>query len=609
MAVAVDGSDAVVVTGESEGDFLTVKYRADGSRAWAERWAGASGELDTPADLVVDAGGFVYVTGTSENSLGRHAIVTIKYAPSGSVEWIRSFAQYDSRAVGLDLDAAGNAYVAGSSIASRTSTDTNFVVIRYTADGDRPWFREFGIFDVGFQNDVPAAIDANAAGRVAVTGTTRPEGSGSFEFLTVVYDSAGNRAWWDRWTGALPGAEAKDVAIDAAGNVYVAGEERTGLAQVDLVAVKYSPDGMRAWVESLATAGSRHTATSVAVDAIGNVLASGWVNLSVGFDSLALGKWRPDGSLAWRQDLNGTTRYAPDGTWLGREYHGLALARRAYALAADDQGNAYLAGQAKDAVDPASGLDFVVVRFDAEGTPKWRQLYDTGGDETARALALAPSGSDVGVTGRAPGRGDDYVTARYSQFEDTLLRVIRTGPGSGSVTSDPPGIACGAVCSAFFEIGTLVEPLEVDLEAVPAPGSAFLGWDGDCDGNPVPTGVRERTCVAIFDVQMDADQDGVRDQDDNCLVTANADQIDTDSDGYGNACDPDYNNDRAVGIPDFNVVRAQFGLTDADPGFDPAVDHNGDGAVGLADFNVFRSYFGLMPGPSGLGCAGTVPCP
>ncbi len=64
-----------------------------------------------------------------------------------------------------------------------------------------------------------------------------------------------------------------------------------------------------------------------------------------------------------------------------------------------------------------------------------------------------------------------------------------------------------------------------------------------------------------------------------------------------------------MGIPDFNVFRAQFGLTDEDLTFDPAVDHNGDGAISVPDFGVLRSHFGGPPGPSGLDCAGTVPCP
>ncbi len=42
---------------------------------------------------------------------------------------------------------------------------------------------------------------------------------------------------------------------------------------------------------------------------------------------------------------------------------------------------------------------------------------------------------------------------------------------------------------------------------------------------------------------MDTDADGVGDACDNCLNTANADQLDTDGDGVGDLCDPDDDGD------------------------------------------------------------------
>ena len=101
------------------------------------------------------------------------------------------------------------------------------------------------------------------------------------------------------------------------------------------------------------------------------------------------------------------------------------------------------------------------------------------------------------------------------------------------------------------------------------------------------------------------------DDEDNCVDTPNPSQADTNSDGYGNACDPDYNNDDVVGIPDFNVFRASFGTGLGDPGYNPDCDHSEppDDVVGIPDFNPPRSYFGGPPGPSGLDCAGTLPCP
>src|SRR5207249_7910912 len=57
------------------------------------------------------------------------------------------------------------------------------------------------------------------------------------------------------------------------------------------------------------------------------------------------------------------------------------------------------------------------------------------------------------------------------------LSVTRAGTGSGTVTSSPAKIDCGATCSASFPSGTVVS-----LAAAPASGSTFAGWSGVCSG-------------------------------------------------------------------------------------------------------------------------------
>lgn len=58
------------------------------------------------------------------------------------------------------------------------------------------------------------------------------------------------------------------------------------------------------------------------------------------------------------------------------------------------------------------------------------------------------------------------------------LSVLKAGDGSGSVSSQPVGIDCGATCSAEFSENTTVS-----LTASAAMGSQFTGWSGACTGS------------------------------------------------------------------------------------------------------------------------------
>lgn len=98
---------------------------------------------------------------------------------------------------------------------------------------------------------------------------------------------------------------------------------------------------------------------------------------------------------------------------------------------------------------------------------------------------------------------------------------------------------------------------------------------------------------ALWSIQADTDGDNLADNQDNCSAVANANQRDTNNDGYGNICDADLNNDGIVNQADAGIFRQAFGSTNAD------ADFNGDGIVNQVDNGIFRSLFGAEPGPSG----------
>jgi hypothetical protein len=73
--------------------------------------------------------------------------------------------------------------------------------------------------------------------------------------------------------------------------------------------------------------------------------------------------------------------------------------------------------------------------------------------------------------------GATLVTATFTLRQYTLT-VNKAGLGSGSVTSTPTGINCGATCAAQYDAGTTVT-----LTAAPTAGSIFAGWSGGgCTG-------------------------------------------------------------------------------------------------------------------------------
>jgi hypothetical protein len=101
----------------------------------------------------------------------------------------------------------------------------------------------------------------------------------------------------------------------------------------------------------------------------------------------------------------------------------------------------------------------------------------------------------------------------------------------------------------------------------------------------------------------DDDGDGTINELDNCIdvpnsstdiSTAGPSQNDSDSDGYGNICDADFDNNGIVNFSNLAAFRVAFGTTA------PDADLNGDGIVNFSDLAIFRLLFGKPPGPSGI---------
>jgi hypothetical protein len=124
-------------------------------------------------------------------------------------------------------DAAGNVYLTGStegSLGGRNRGQRDAWVAKYDTAGRKLWARQLGTETDDWAND----LATDAVGNVYLTGTTY--GSlggpkrGDYDAWVAKYDAAGRKLWARQLGGLFNDAyDAYGVATDAAGGVYIAG--------------------------------------------------------------------------------------------------------------------------------------------------------------------------------------------------------------------------------------------------------------------------------------------------------------------------------------------------------------------------------------------------
>jgi len=179
--------------------------------------------------------------------------------------------------------------------------------------------------------------------------------------------------------------------------------------------------------------------------------------------------------------------------------------------------------------------------------------------------------------------------------------VAGDGAGNPITDCDPdPGIGAGptwAVSGAEFD--NLILQLSTNAVGKIVSAKAFYTLEYKIptqDVNLANPGSFVGGTLNFAVIANDADNDGVDDSIDNCTTEANADQRDTNGDGYGNICDADLNNDGLVTVTDFLILRSVLNTADADAD----ADLNGDLLVTVTDFLLLRSSLNQPPGPSNV---------
>jgi len=188
--------------------------------------------------------------------------------------------------------------------------------------------------------------------------------------------------------------------------------------------------------------------------------------------------------------------------------------------------------------------------------------------------------------------------ASLSEVQSQVFSASCTSCHSGSSPSQGLNLSAGAAYGNTVNVPStqvpsldLVEPGDADssylmqkLEGTAQTG-AQMPNGGPYLNSTLRQLVRDWIDAGAQNIATDTDGDGIEDDADNCSSLTNADQLDTDSDGSGNACDTDDDGDGvADGSDAFPLDSAETLDTDSDgTGNNADTDDDGDSVLDTAD--------------------------
>lgn len=473
---------------------------------------------DRALAMAVDENGYVYLTGWTGSldfpvavgpdltyngpSLGTDAFVA-RVHPSGNGLVYCGFlgGSNDDGGTGIAVDSSGNAYVCGytksgdfpvyggpyTSPGANISLLSDAFITKINAAGTA---LVYSGYIGGSSTDIASSVAVDSSGRAYVCGTTEssdfptkigPDTSYNGQKDAFVCRVAATGASLD-WSGFIGGTAddlSSGLALDAAGNVYVAGY--TTSTQGQLFPVKNGPylthkGGLDTFVAKIAAAGNSIVycgyiggagddyGAAVAVNASGEVFVAGATSSQSGFPLLV----GPD--LTYNGGVEGfISRVNQAGTGLVYSgYVGGSLDDFGLALAVDAQGIAYLAGATDSSDFPvaggpqsayAGGRDAFIMAIEADGSGYYFSSF-LGGSDREEANAVA-----------ALGDGNCYLAGftRSWNFPVLVGPFLQPGGGVGQLAED-------AFVARIYGLIPPAAPVNLRQTAVTV-NSVSLAWD------------------------------------------------------------------------------------------------------------------------------------
>ncbi len=370
--------------------------------------------------LALDATGKIFITGWTTGDLagenrGEADVFLTKYDADGQQLWIRQFgSEANDFGRGVAVDEAGNVFVVGSTggdLASGNNVTTQAFLAKFDTNGEQVWLEQFGTYD---RND-GEGVAVDATGNLIVAGTSRlnQEEKPWYGAFLMKFDTDGHLVWQQPLNDE-DYKIASDIAVDASGHIFVTGGACqdpviTGPVGTDVFVAKYDGDGRTLWTRAFGGV-MIDAGYALDVDEVGNVYVTGMAATTFGVrDDEAIGP-SVDAFLA---------KYSSQGEQQWIKQFGARQGYIGSGVAVDHSGHALVVGSGDGAfgTDPMDLPYIFIVKYDPDGQQVWAQQFGTEELDQANDAAIGAANA-IYTTGYFGGQfvKGDFQDAGHSAF-------------------------------------------------------------------------------------------------------------------------------------------------------------------------------------------------